>query len=188
MEKTYKFELPQNKEVENTKVRIEGGKVFVEVEFKERFEPKDGDFLCSSGDLFIYNGKQSVYSYGAYVGVMRTLNRTPRKITEDYWAVKENCRYATPEEKADFLARLEKECGKRWNADTKQLEDIRWKPKHGETYWYVDEKFTVLEEAYSKNCNYDANNVEVNNCFRSKEAAQKVADQIKEIFKNSKAE
>lgn len=104
------------------------------------------------------------------------------------WTEKKGCRYATELEKSIFLERLEKECGKRWNEETKQLEDIRWKPKHGETYWYVYEKFTVLEETYSKNCNFDANNVGVNNCFRSKEAAQKVADQIKEIFKNSKAE
>lgn len=189
MEKTYKFILPQNKEVKKTNIRIENGEVFVDVEFKEKFQPKDGDFLVSSyGKVFIYSEKPAKdnSTYSAYCGESRIGNFHAEFSYQ--WTNKKGCRYATPEEKAAFLEGLEKECGKTWNADTKQLEDIRWKPKHGETYWYVYEKFTVFDETYSKNCNFDANNVEVNNCFRSKEAAQKVADQIKEIFKNSKAE
>lgn len=186
MRKTYRNLLPKNMEVQNTNVRIENGELVVEVEFKEKFEPKDGDFLCSNGDCFIYNGKQSELSYGAYVGFMRTLKRTPRKITEDYWAVKENCRYATPEEKTAFLARLEKECHKRWNEEIKQLEDIRWRAKENENYWVIDEVGNVL---FSKeNCTVLSDSRHLyGNYFKTKEAAQKVADQIKEIFKNSKA-
>lgn len=104
------------------------------------------------------------------------------------WTYIKGCRYATPEEKADFLARLEKECGKRWNEETKQLEDIRWRAKRLGRYFYVnasmidvcstDDARDVASELRYKNNNY----------FRTLEAAQKVADQIKEIFKNSKAE
>ena len=55
MKKTYKFMIPQNKEVESTKVRVENGEMFVDVEFKERLDPKDGSYfavteITSKGD------------------------------------------------------------------------------------------------------------------------------------------
>ena len=130
MEKTYKLTLPQNKEVESTQVRVENGNVFVDVKFKERFEPKDGDFLVIENDVFIYNGKQTEESYGAYVGVL-TNGKIDKALTECSWAEKEGCRFATSEEKAEFLKRLEKECHQRWNAEKKCLEDI-YVPKFGD--------------------------------------------------------
>lgn len=41
MEKTYKFTLPKDKEVESTNVRIEDGKLFVDVKFQEKSETKE---------------------------------------------------------------------------------------------------------------------------------------------------
>lgn len=90
MEKIYKFDIPQNKEVESTNVRIEDGKVFVNVKFKERFEPKDGDFLVIENDVFIYNGKQTEESYGAYVGVLT--NYMPYSINQQRKALKVSSR------------------------------------------------------------------------------------------------
>lgn len=59
MKKIYKNQLPKNMEVSSTNVRVENGEVIVDVEFKEKFEPKDGDFLTSSkGEIFIYSDKQ----------------------------------------------------------------------------------------------------------------------------------
>lgn len=186
MEKTYKFILPQNKEVEKINIRIENDEVFVDVEFKEKFQPKDGDFLMDGcGDVFVYNGKVTEENYGCHIGDAGVGIWTH---SSDKWVPMQSCRFATPEEKAAFLERLEKECGKRWNAEKKQLEDIRWEPKHGNTYWYVNEELKAEEEVYSERYNFDMCNVRINNCFRTPEAAQIVADQIKEIFKNSKAE
>lgn len=280
MEKIYKFEIPKNKEVESTNVRVEGGKVFVDVKFKERFEPKDGDFLVIENDVFIYNGKQTEESYGAYIGVLKN-GKIDKALTECSWAEKEGCRFATSEEKAEFLKRLEKEChqrwnaekkclediyapkfgdivrlqlrdddynaskviiavypnknlsehplnffdianlgccneligsigthfksirlasesekqklfnklaesGKRWNPETKKLEDIRWEPKKGDRYFYV-ESWGLVASAIN-NAVIDYYRIKNNNCYKTVEAAQKVADQIKEIFKNSKAD
>lgn len=93
----------------------------------------------------------------------------------------------TPEEKADSLERLEKECHKRWNAETKQIEDIRWIPNINEFYYYVDSCMRI-GKVYNAQSVLEKEMIEKGNCFKTKEAAQKVADQIKEIFKNSKAE
>lgn len=191
MKKTYKYQLPQNKEVKGTKVRVENGEILVDVEFEEKFEPKDRDFLVSGGGgIFICSiTKSQRKSYGAYCGVnsfgaiIISENRPMFR-----WTPKEGCRYATEQEKADFLERLEKELHKRWNAETKQLEDIRWKPTECEKYWFVDADARLRTTTFRVVSTYDRLRVAANNCFKTKEAAQPYADQIKEILKNSKAE
>ena len=114
MEKTYRFTLPQNKEVENTNVRVENGKVLVDVEFKERFEPKDGDFLADyHNDVFIYNGckDDKVGTFGCYIAERRYRGIVTHDCCfRNHWQQIRLCRFATPEEKAAFLERLEKEC------------------------------------------------------------------------------
>lgn len=94
---------------------------------------------------------------------------------------------ASESEKQELFNKLA-EVGKRWNPETKKLEDIRWKPKDMEEYWYITEDLLVVRTRFSKINNADILRINSNNCYKIKEAAQKVADQIKEIFKNSKAE
>ena len=191
MEKTYKFTLPQNKEVENTYVvRVENGELLVNVGFKEKFQPKDGDFCVSKyGRVFIYcdRGQPSKNVYGCYCGEYCDGSRI-QPFASDKWTIKEGCRLATPEEKADFLKRLESEKHLRWNAEKKCLEDIRWQPKEGELFWFVGTYLDVYSTHYVSSFSVDFLRVKTLNCFRTKQAAQKVADQIKEIFKHSKAE
>ena len=280
MEKTYKFELPQNREVESTNVRIEDGKVFVNVKFKERFQPEDGDFLVSSdGKVFIYREERAIDKlvYGCYCGVDR-LDIIHTELSNN-WTQKAGCRFATSAEKGVFLAQLEKECnkrwnaekkcleyiyvpkfgdivrvdlknwdrdaggymvciypnvkefieendffnianlsadkiivdsvgshvksvkkasesekqelfeklaevGKRWNPETNKLENVRWRAKHGNKFFVVSD---LLEVLCYKDYRGSTDNTfyKLGNYFRTPESAQKVADQIKEIFKNS---
>lgn len=191
MKKTYRFTLPQNKEVESTNIRVENCEVFVDVELKDKFEPKDGDFLyCEGSGVFIARDSPYKGTLRAYVGINNSgeINTQPEIFPlAPYWCQENNCRFATSEEKNAFLERLEKECHKRWNAEAKQLEDIRWRAEKGKIYYYVsptlkvndtiDEHTPLSDEVYK-----------AGNHFKTREAAQKVADQIKEIFKTSKTE
>lgn len=182
MKKTYRYRLPQNKEVICTDVRVENGEILVDVEFKEKFEPKDGDF-CVSDKRFVFILKQKINKAAySYCGI----NAYGNIALNPYYSI-ENGRYATEQEKSDFLERLEKELHKRWNAETKQLEDIRWRAEDGKSYYYVGFDFIVRERIDERNLTANEN-YKNNNYFRTSEAAKKVADQIKEIFKNSKAE
>lgn len=286
MKKNYKFTLPQNKEVKSTNVRVENGEVVIDVEFKEKFDPKDGDFLILKDSIFIYNPNNNTILNGYYAGVSNDGSITiSNEICCGFGLRGEKMRYATQEEKSDFLARLEKECGKKWNEErkclediyipkfgdivkvisseptecrrnymiviwpeklidinsynrhcfnianldydgdlnykcsngtrgklslviasesekkelfdnlaevgkrwdpeTKQLEDIRWIPNIGCVFYYVDVNGEVKSATRTRFINFLE---EFPNCFRTPEATQKVADQIKEIFKNSKAE
>lgn len=168
MKKTYRNRLQKGMEVENTNIRVENGEVLVEVEFKDKFEPKDGDFLHDK-----YYDITVIYKETSKTGIGFGM-------TKDF-------RYATPEEKSAFLKRLESEAHLRWNAETKKLEPIRWRAAVFEEFCYVDSHGDVC---YRTDDLDDCSNnfYDIGNYFRTEEAAQKVADQIKEIFKNSKAE
>lgn len=100
-------------------------------------------------------------------------------------------RYEKPEVKVEenqlLFDALAKE-GKRWNAEKKPIEDLpRWRAKENETYYFVGidaEVIDNIEYGYSvDDACYSAGNY-----FKTREAAERVAKQIREIFKNSKAE
>lgn len=281
MKKKYVNNLPNGKEVIGTEVSVEDGKLVVEIEFKEEFKPKDGDFLVSRNcKVFIFNGRNLGNTYGAYCGV-NSFDEIVKDIHTNFWTYKEGCRFATPEEKSAFLERLEKEChktwnaekkcledvyvpkfgdivrvdlrdndssdgeymicvypnannffecneffnivnlsadkriiyfagshvksikeasesekkelfdklaevGKKWNPETKKLEDIRWTPKKGDKYFFID-CFGIIQCTINLAA-VDSFRIETNNCFKTEEAAQPYADKFKELLKNSKAE
>lgn len=191
MEKTYRFTLPQNKEVENTNVRVENGEVIVEVEFLKKFEPKDGDFLADyHNDVFIYNGckDDKVGTFGCYIAERRYRGIVTHDCCfRNHWQQIRLCRFAMPEEKAAFLERLEKECHKRWNAEKKELEDIRWKPEKGELYYWVNACGKILYKS-NNNTEFDSLRINVNNCFKTEDAAKIYADEFIEMLRKSKAE
>ena len=100
-------------------------------------------------------------------------------------------RYEKPEVKVEenqlLFDALAKE-GKRWNAEKKCIEDLpRWRSKANETYYFIGidvEVMDNIEYGYSvDDACYSAGNY-----FKTREAAERVANQIREIFKNSKAE
>ena len=194
MKKKYRNKLPKGAEVKGYIAHVDNGEIVVEVELKDRFQPKDGDFLVSAYDcVFIYSDKEAETSdlYCCYCGEYRE-HLGVQTTFSDNWTEKKGCRFATPEKKSAFLEKLESEAHLRWNAETKKLEPIRWRAKFTESYFVVtnsDERdsFIVKEK---KECFsiFDEENYQLNNYFRTPEAAQKVADQIINIFKNSKAE
>lgn len=127
MKRTYINQLPKRKNGTVKNAKIENGQLIVEVEFEEKFEPKDGDFLISNlGNIFIYSDKRPYNGlvYSCYCGTTSIVNNISLGFS-DRWTEKEGCRYATEQEKADFLSLLETKFHKRWNAEKKCLEDIR---------------------------------------------------------------
>ena len=110
------------------------------------------------------------------------------EIGEDGTAVD---RYEKPEVKVEenqlLFDALAKE-GKRWNAEKKCIEDLpRWRAKANETYYFIGidvEVMDNIEYGYSvDDACYSAGNY-----FKTREAAERVAKQIREIFKDSKPE
>lgn len=124
------------------KAEIKDGVITIEKE-KPRF--KDGDILADVTTSvltcpFIARGECEGGCYGYYVGVDKGGDLSFS--TENwYWTCGE-VRLATEEEKQLLFDRLEKQ-GLRWNAIEKRLEDIRWRAKEGDAFYYIDSMLVV---------------------------------------------
>lgn len=191
MKKTYKITLPKDVSVNEIKTNVEDGvlSVFVEM-MKERYMPKDGDFVtCSYKDyprswVIIYR-KTEHDPYECSYYLMKNVGMNTIMF-DNYCNAQETLRPATEEEKRELLDALAKK-GKQWNAEKKCIEDLpRWRAEMGGYYFYLSPNFIPC---MGQDCYMGTHNdfYALGNYFRTREAAEKAAEQIREIFKNSKA-
>ena len=89
--------------------------------------------------------------------------------------------FSTTEERQTLFDKIEKEEHKKWNVETNKFEDIRWRAKKGQKYWYVYEDGTVTEttDTYSS---YDNELFSFGNYFQTKELTEAAANKIKELL------
>ena len=89
--------------------------------------------------------------------------------------------YSTTEERQALFDKIEEREHKKWNAETKKFENIKWRAKNGEKYWYVYEDGTETEttDTYSA---YDNGLFSFGNYFQTKELAEAAANKIKELL------
>lgn len=183
MEQNFKIAVP-----EGCTVNIEKNDNFVIVSLEpNNWEPKNGDifFREDTKTQFILRKKDGNIAY-CYAGINIDGNlvidngRNWTKVFNKY-------RPSTEEEKQLLFDALAKE-GKRWNAKEKRIEDLlRWRALYNENYYLIGSELTVdcqSEIGYV----VDDSRYNAGNYFKTREAAEKVAKQIREIFKNSKAE
>lgn len=159
-----------------------------EVKVEEKFQPKDGDIIAFG--MVRYNLSVGIFhrfaadddTHEDYV----TLSSNGIHFNEGCW-VTENMRPATVADKQRLFNALAKE-GKRWNADKKCIEDLpRWRAKENETYYFIGVDVEVMDDIEYGGCVDDAC-YSAGNYFKTREAAERVAKQIREIFKDSKPE
>lgn len=174
-------------------VKVGGEKVTTEFELKEKFEPKDGDILYGDSitkNIIIYKGTNKLGEVLSYAGLVLFLGETlsiPNESYTGFGYTKDYTRYATEEEKQLLFNALDK-AGYCWNAEKKEVEKLpRWRAKAGGKYYIVYSDSTIDE--FEEGCEtYHDEYYSSGNYFKTKEAAERVANQIREIFKNSKAE
>lgn len=197
MKKTYVNKLPKGIEVETTEVQVKNGELTVRVYFKNSFNPKFGDIVKVILDDVNNNSYKRNYMICIYPNKNFSetneffnppfLSLNGRLVLDDTGGSKYCISIipASESEKQELFDKLA-EVGKRWNPETKQLEDVRWRAKFAEQYFTIRNMYVI---SY-KECNTteDRELYKLGNYFRTPEAAQKVADQIKELFKNSKTE
>lgn len=196
MKKQYKIQLPKGKKVTMATVDFEDGVMTVNVELENRkvqkYEPKSGDFVYIKTvyehiAIFKKEVGEYMYVYATWnmsISVSKIIidDSRPLCCIQDLREI----RPATEKEKKLVIDQLAK-VNKKWNEETKQIEDARWRAGKGKPYYYIigvniiigttDERFACDEKRYA-----------TNNYFKTREAAEKVSEQIRKIFKNSKAE
>lgn len=90
-------------------------------------------------------------------------------------------RYSTTEERQTLFDKIEQQEHKKWNAETKKFDNVRWRAKEGENFWCVNE-FMDIEEHFSHNGYNDIYLFSVGNYFQTKELAEAARDKIKELL------
>lgn len=185
MKKTYKIKLPKGANVSTIETNDNNGVLEVAVGFEKKYAPKDGDVVCCKDIIVIYAGTDKDGVIATYAALYGHRLQTVR--CEKGWGCTYEYRPATEAEKQRLFDALAKH-GKRWNAEKKQIEDLpRWRASYNQTYFHISSKCSIIDE---KECgaSVDESRYYVGNYFRTREAAEKVASQIRDIFKNSKAE
>ena len=165
-----------------------------EVNVEEKFQPKDGDILYGNSlteNIVIYKGTNERGAILSYAGMTTFLGIDKASVFQTpstgYGLTKDYIRPATEAEKQRLFNALSKE-GKRWNADKKCIEDLpRWRAKANETYYFIGVDVEVMDDIECGGCVDDAC-YSAGNYFKTREAAERVAKQIREIFKDSKPE
>ena len=191
MNKTYKIQLPRNKEAQNIRTNIKNGIIEVEVELREKWEPRDGEICyvkaCSSFIAAIRSKEHdNLYAYTIFSISTNSINSPRINIVCSIADIRE-IRPATDSEKQMLFDALAKE-GKMWDAQKKAVVDLpRWRAEIEAKYYCVSNygEAVGMFDGYDF---WDNSRHSIGNYFKTKEAAERVAEQIREIFKNSKAE
>ena len=199
MKKTYKITLPKGAKVTHTITQPVNGILEVTVDMEQKYMPKDGDIVYAQWEkdgrnykwVFIYKKSQeNPYEFSEeYTSLGIEENGEPISVLcfDGYSDAQQLLRPATEAEKQRLFEALAKE-GKRWNAEKKCVEDLpRWRASRGESYYLISSTLTI-DYQFEKWHPVDVERYSVGNYFRTREAAEKVAELIRDIFKNSKAE
>lgn len=169
---------------EGCKAIIKDGSVV----FKKVQEFKDGDVLTllrNNKVVFIFKEdklKQKYNKNGYYVCYTASCHiDVATKDSSFFCGHKEDIRLATEEEK-QFLFNKKKEKGLRWNAEEKRVENIRWRAKRYETYYFVHMYLSVVDTIETYN-SFDDKLWDNFNYFRTKEQAEEAAKRVKETLR-----
>lgn len=181
--KMIKFDVPEGFKAV---VEEKDGEISISFEKEkdaDKWEPKDGEFVAFLGRWIGIFKRYSNMGHECYAAVSRE-----GKIyyEGDEWT-NNNLRPATTEE-IKYMVYILNINGKRWNEEMKQIEDLpRWRAENDEVYYCVSPAGEVIEEIEALTV-IDTRRYEAGNYFKTYAAAEKVAKQIRDIFRKSKTE
>ena len=150
-------------------------------------EFKNGDFCCSTngGIYYVFIFKSKINSDKSKFHALMHLRRPDSssfKINGQCISKQDTTRLASNEEK-ELLLKALKENSLRWDEESKEVLDLKWKPKRGEKYFSFDLYmhpicFIWLDTRNDEHCYLN------NKCFKTLEEAEKYAKRIAELLKN----
>lgn len=158
------------------------------ITFTPQQEFKDGDILIDDVKpnyathkiIMIYKGESdSDGSYRCYIN--RALDGT--LIKDNSCCNTDDCeiRLATEEEKQEFFDVL-KEKGLYWNAEEKRVEEIRYRARTHDSYWFFTSDGRV-EDTTEDKMSVDNKHYQSGNYFRTKEDAERFLEILRESLR-----
>ena len=169
---------------------------------EQKYEPKDGDFIFVKSRLKPYVTKYSYIGifhdiikddgYSTILLMYASLKDESRLVCGNSIEPYINAEYIRPATEAEKKLLIDKlaKANKRWNPNTKQIEDVRWRAKEGEPYSYLlfGDTDILVTSTTDTRMYKDDERFNSGNYFKTDSDAEEVAEQIREIFKNSKSE
>lgn len=153
-------------------IEQDGDKVIIE--FKQEYTPKRGDVCvmatASEQDIIMIIQSYSANEIYAFAEFWTRDNVVATDSNTIFGT--DTFRPATDEEKQLLFSKL-KEKGKRFNTDKMCIEDDVWMPEYMEKYYYIGGNACVNNDT-NTSCSIDKYRFYTGNCFKSKEAAEKV--------------
>jgi len=178
--------VPKGTEVEQ--VEIDGNKVVITFKDKDVFVPKDGD-VCVGKDFFyreyIYMFQDKIDNFTCTYFCLTT----EKFSLSTAFTLVNRPRKATPSEAAELFSAMEK-AGYKWNSDEKKVENIRWRAKKGENYWYSSCDCNEGESSYQPQISVEHGGIFDNSIFtqgdyhKTEADCQKLCDQLNATVKN----
>lgn len=160
---------------EGYRAEIKDEKIYFFKEFK------DGEFIkTKNGDaIAIFKEISDRGEIIGHVEYFRSSNEF--LIAEDILGLHlDQWTYATDEDINLFKEKLAEQNYK-WDGESKKLVNLFWSPRVGETYYFINMKFNVIE---AKNINNEVHQhrISLHNCFKTEEDALELLKEIKEMF------
>lgn len=162
---------------EGYRANIENGKIYFIKEFK------DGDFIKTKIGSVIGIFKE-LSEDGSILGYAKYYNHLKHFIIEvDLIGYNINeWEHATDEDIKLFKEKLAEQNYK-WDENKKELVNLFWAPEIGETYFFINRKFNVIE-ARNINNEVHQHRISLHNCFKTEEDATELLKEIKEMLVN----
>lgn len=159
---------------------------------EQKYEPKDGDFVYVKAGyehiaIFKKEAGDNMYVYANW-NMSFSISKIIIDDSKPLCCIQDirDIRPATEREKKILIDQLAK-VDKKWNPKTKRIEDVRWRAKKSNPYYYIIGFDTIVGTTDERLAMDDSRHL-ANNYFKTREAAEKVAEQIRNIFKSSKEE
>ena len=146
---------------------------------------KDGDFCYSTngGIYYIFIFKSKINSdKSKYHAIFQLTNSALFKINGQCISKPEATRLASNREKS-LLLKVLNDNSLRWDEESKELLDLKWKPKRGEKYFSFDCHMQPACFIWAHTMN-DEHCYLTNKCFKTLEEVEKYAKKFAEILKN----
>lgn len=143
---------------------------------REQKEFENGDVLCSIYTNTIVIFKEEEKDGSKYFNSHYNTDLSSNK----GWNSEAFC-HATDEEQQTLFDKM-KEQGLKWNAEEKKVEQIRWRAKNKEIYYFLNTEL-MEESVIETNDDFDKKLWDTSNYFRTKEQAEEAAKRVKETLR-----
>lgn len=162
---------------EGYRAEIKDEKIYFFKEFK------DGEFIKTKNGDAIAIFKE-ISDRGEIIGYVEYFRSSNEFLTaEDILGLHlDQWTYATDEDIKLFKEKLAEQNYK-WDENKKELVNLFWTPKLGETYYFINRHFNVIG-AKKINSEAQQKQLSLHNCFKTKEDAEELAKEMKEMFVN----